>query len=99
MVAYCLKLRHFILLDFPFANGVTFALAQVRIRTLTNIHTHLLTIKVLSSYAGQLLLETPSTVAKAPDGNGGVFLALQKSGMLDVLVQEGGCFVFVWGVT
>lgn len=38
---------------------------------------------------GQLILETTSTVAKAPDGNGGVFLALQKSGILELLVKEG----------
>jgi len=38
---------------------------------------------------GELILETPCTVAKAPDGNGGVFLALHKSGLLDMLAKEG----------
>lgn len=39
--------------------------------------------------AGQVILETSSKVAKAPDGNGGLYRALQLSGALEHMVKNG----------
>ncbi|GLI67231.1 hypothetical protein VaNZ11_011169 [Volvox africanus] len=38
---------------------------------------------------GKLILETPSSLAKAPDGNGGVYLSLARSGILDAMAAAG----------
>ena len=35
---------------------------------------------------GKIILEAPDRIAKAPDGNGGVYMALHKSGCLDHMV-------------
>ena len=39
-------------------------------------------------------------MAKAPDGNGGMFLALHKAGLLGVLAEEGECLLYdcVWRI-
>ncbi len=34
-------------------------------------------------------METPSRLAKAPDGNGGVYLSLDKSGCLSKMIEAG----------
>jgi UDP-N-acetylglucosamine/UDP-N-acetylgalactosamine diphosphorylase len=38
---------------------------------------------------GKLIMATPHSIATAPDGNGGVYLALQKSGALADMQQHG----------
>ncbi|KAG2490778.1 hypothetical protein HYH03_010701 [Edaphochlamys debaryana] len=38
---------------------------------------------------GKLILDTPCSLAKAPDGNGGVYLSLARSGVLDALAAAG----------
>jgi UDP-N-acetylglucosamine/UDP-N-acetylgalactosamine diphosphorylase len=38
---------------------------------------------------GKIIMETPSQVAMAPDGNGGIYPSLQKSGMLDDMTRRG----------
>ncbi|GAX81228.1 hypothetical protein CEUSTIGMA_g8660.t1 [Chlamydomonas eustigma] len=38
---------------------------------------------------GKIILETPSRIAKAPDGNGGIYRALQRSGLLNKMCEEG----------
>ncbi|KAG2434619.1 hypothetical protein HXX76_007514 [Chlamydomonas incerta] len=38
---------------------------------------------------GKLILEAPGSLAKAPDGNGGVYLALARSGLLDAMATAG----------
>eukprot|EP00201_Polytomella_parva_P019873 CAMPEP_0175043654 /NCGR_PEP_ID=MMETSP0052_2-20121109/3322_1 /TAXON_ID=51329 ORGANISM="Polytomella parva, Strain SAG 63-3" /NCGR_SAMPLE_ID=MMETSP0052_2 /ASSEMBLY_ACC=CAM_ASM_000194 /LENGTH=479 /DNA_ID=CAMNT_0016306767 /DNA_START=67 /DNA_END=1506 /DNA_ORIENTATION=- len=38
---------------------------------------------------GKLILQTPTSLARAPDGNGGLYLALRKSGMLSELSKRG----------
>lgn len=40
-------------------------------------------------HTGKLILETASTLSKAPDGNGGVYMALHSSGVLDKLESLG----------
>ncbi len=39
--------------------------------------------------AGKVILATRSSLAKAPDGNGGVYMSLQQAGVLDLLEQQG----------
>ena len=39
---------------------------------------------------GQVIMESSSCIAKAPDGNGGVYTSLKASGVLDKLTAEGG---------
>ncbi|GJP55977.1 hypothetical protein CLOM_g15015 [Closterium sp. NIES-68] len=38
---------------------------------------------------GRIILETPTTLSQAPDGNGGVYNALQASGLLDLIEAQG----------
>ncbi|KAA8905019.1 hypothetical protein TRICI_005347 [Trichomonascus ciferrii] len=38
---------------------------------------------------GKIILETPSKVALAPDGNGGIYNALNRSGVLDDIKKRG----------
>lgn len=47
---------------------------------------------------GRVLLSEASSLALAPDGNGGVFLALERSGMLAQLEREGVEWLHVAGV-
>ncbi|KAI9034107.1 UDP-N-acetylglucosamine diphosphorylase [Hyaloraphidium curvatum] len=47
---------------------------------------------------GRIILETPSTIAVAPDGNGGVYAALRYEGILDDLEGRGIKYVHVFGV-
>jgi len=47
---------------------------------------------------GQIILEKPGLVATAPDGNGGFFPALQKSGTLDKLGAQGCKYLHVFSV-
>lgn len=49
-------------------------------------------LPVLSTEA-KLLLETPCTLAMNPNGHGGVFDGLLKSGLLQVLKQEGYAYI------
>jgi UDP-N-acetylglucosamine/UDP-N-acetylgalactosamine diphosphorylase len=39
--------------------------------------------------AGRVLLATPSAVARAPDGNGGLYTALARAGALDRMASDG----------
>jgi hypothetical protein len=34
-------------------------------------------------------MSAPHTIAKAPDGNGGVYMSLQSAGVLDALREQG----------
>ncbi|KAL0222026.1 hypothetical protein RCL1_001880 [Eukaryota sp. TZLM3-RCL] len=47
---------------------------------------------------GSLILEKPGLVAQSPDGNGGVFKALQTSGVLDKLKTRGVEGLFLMSV-
>ncbi|CAB3369561.1 Hypothetical predicted protein [Cloeon dipterum] len=47
---------------------------------------------------GKILLETPSRIARAPDGNGGLFRALRENGVLDDMEKRGLVYVHVYGV-
>jgi UDP-N-acetylglucosamine/UDP-N-acetylgalactosamine diphosphorylase len=40
-------------------------------------------------FAGKILLEAPGTIALSPDGHGGSFRALHRSGALDLMAREG----------
>ena len=45
--------------------------------------------------AGRILLATPSTLARAPDGNGGLYSALARAGALGRMAKEGVSIVDV----
>ncbi|XP_059479795.1 UDP-N-acetylhexosamine pyrophosphorylase-like protein 1 [Neocloeon triangulifer] len=53
---------------------------------------------VCFSPEGKILLETPSRLARAPDGNGGLFRALRDSGIIDDMEKRGLVYVHVYGV-
>eukprot|EP00252_Welwitschia_mirabilis_P002026 TRINITY_DN11976_c0_g1_i1.p1 TRINITY_DN11976_c0_g1~~TRINITY_DN11976_c0_g1_i1.p1 ORF type:complete len:482 (-),score=88.01 TRINITY_DN11976_c0_g1_i1:146-1591(-) len=50
------------------------------------------------SKEGRIILETPSQVARAPDGNGGLYSALRSSKCLDDMVMRGVKYVDCYGV-
>ncbi|XP_006853560.2 UDP-N-acetylglucosamine diphosphorylase 1 isoform X1 [Amborella trichopoda] len=47
---------------------------------------------------GRLIMETPFSVAKAPDGNGGVYSALKSSKLLEEMAMRGVRYVDCYGV-
>lgn len=47
---------------------------------------------------GKVILETPSKISKAPDGNGGLFRALRQRGILDDMTKRGIRYVHVYCV-
>ncbi|CAD7948034.1 unnamed protein product [Amoebophrya sp. A120] len=49
-------------------------------------------------YEGKILLETRSTISLSPDGNGGVYPALERSGVLSKLKSFGIDYLHLFGV-
>ncbi|KAG7573654.1 UDPGP family [Arabidopsis suecica] len=47
---------------------------------------------------GKFIMETPFSLAKAPDGNGGVYAALKSSRLLDDMASRGIKYVDCYGV-
>jgi UDP-N-acetylglucosamine/UDP-N-acetylgalactosamine diphosphorylase len=47
---------------------------------------------------GKVMLETGSSVAKAPDGNGGIYMGLHTSGAMGNMEARGVKFIFVYAV-
>lgn len=47
---------------------------------------------------GKIIMETASTVAMAPDGNGGIYPSLQQSGMLDDMTRRGVKYLHVFSI-
>ena len=47
---------------------------------------------------GKIIMETPSKVAMAPDGNGGIYPSLKKSGSLDDMVSRGVKYLHVFSI-
>jgi UDP-N-acetylglucosamine/UDP-N-acetylgalactosamine diphosphorylase len=47
---------------------------------------------------GKIILETPTSLAVAPDGNGGIYPALVKHGILDNMKGRGIKYIHVFGV-
>ncbi|KAF7801346.1 UDP-N-acetylglucosamine diphosphorylase 1 [Senna tora] len=47
---------------------------------------------------GRLIMETPYRIAKAPDGNGGVYSALKSSKLLDDMASKGIKYIDCYGV-
>jgi UDP-N-acetylglucosamine/UDP-N-acetylgalactosamine diphosphorylase len=47
---------------------------------------------------GKIIMETPSQVAMAPDGNGGIYPSLYKSGMLDDMTRRGIKYLHVFSI-
>eukprot|EP00316_Scyphosphaera_apsteinii_P008806 CAMPEP_0119306368 /NCGR_PEP_ID=MMETSP1333-20130426/7150_1 /TAXON_ID=418940 /ORGANISM="Scyphosphaera apsteinii, Strain RCC1455" /LENGTH=462 /DNA_ID=CAMNT_0007309649 /DNA_START=116 /DNA_END=1505 /DNA_ORIENTATION=- len=47
---------------------------------------------------GRIILEAPAQIATAPNGNGGVYIALQQLGLLEQLEKDGVTSIFQFGV-
>jgi UDP-N-acetylglucosamine/UDP-N-acetylgalactosamine diphosphorylase len=47
---------------------------------------------------GKIIMESPSRVAMAPDGNGGIYPSLVKSGMLDDMTRRGIEYLHVFSI-
>mmetsp|Transcript_4937 Transcript_4937/g.12810 ORF Transcript_4937/g.12810 Transcript_4937/m.12810 type:complete len:532 (-) Transcript_4937:1943-3538(-) len=47
---------------------------------------------------GQMILKSKSALARAPDGNGGLYRAVREAGVLDDMVKRGIEFVHIYGV-
>ncbi|CAL5213866.1 unnamed protein product [Lathyrus oleraceus] len=47
---------------------------------------------------GRIILETPNRVAKAPDGNGGVYSALKSTKLLEDMASKGIKYIDCYGV-
>ena len=50
------------------------------------------------THDGKMMLETPTSLAVAPDGNGGIYPALVKHGILDDMKDRGIKYIHVFGV-
>lgn len=48
--------------------------------------------------AGRMILETPTSLAVAPDGNGGLYPALVRHGILEDMASRGVRYLHVFGV-
>ncbi|KAL0206900.1 hypothetical protein P9112_012611 [Eukaryota sp. TZLM1-RC] len=48
--------------------------------------------------SGNVILESPGVISRSPDGNGGIFAALDKSGLLRTLTDQNVCSYFVMSV-
>lgn len=49
-------------------------------------------------FNGKILLEAKHKIAKSPDGNGGVFEAMHKSGVIDDMKRRGTKFIHVFPI-
>ncbi len=47
---------------------------------------------------GKLLLESPGRILQSPNGNGGLFVSLKRSGMLEDMSRRGVEWVFLCGI-
>lgn len=56
------------------------------------------TLPALTSPEGKMILETPTSLAVAPDGNGGIYPALVKHGILDDMKSRGIKYIHAFGV-
>lgn len=50
------------------------------------------------TFEGEIIMDSKFKIAKAPDGNGGIYLALEKKGILSEMEKRGIKFVHVYSV-
>ena len=56
------------------------------------------TLPAVTSPDGKMILETPTSLSVAPDGNGGIYPALVKHGILDDMKHRGIKYIHAFGV-
>lgn len=50
------------------------------------------------TFDGKIIIESPTKLSVAPDGNGGIYNALKNSGSIEVMLQRGIEYLHIYGI-